>query len=178
MHSPWIASSPYISYLPALGLLLAVLCGLLGGILWIYFRDIAGHGMQPARRWDDLTPSHSQNTQVSHHSSGGCVGLVLCCILGGAACLLLGNRTEFVREITEVYFPDSNSQNKKIHSGPVQMYFSSPRPSNADWTDNHWTADDAPFLKIRHEVDAGISSGKIKRYDAPDGNLSRRVYWL
>jgi len=176
MHPNWVVpnNNPYPQSL-LLGIVLAVVCGVLGGFLWVYFRDIAGGNSQPVRRPDDFTPSSLQNTNPRYHSSGGCVGLVLCLILGSTAILLMGNATQFknflrwVRDIdASYYYPDRYPQKVAVIHEPVIMHFSSPKPSDADWTDNHWTADDAPFLKIRHEVDAGIASGKIKRYDAPD----------
>jgi len=176
MHPNWVVpnNNPHPQFF-LFGILLAIACGVLGGLLWVYFRDIAGSDSQPARRPDGFTPPSFQNTKPRNHSSGGCVGLVLCLVLGSTAILLMGNASQFKNFLQAIhdtdiayYYPNHNPQKVAVTHEPVVMHFSSPKPSDADWTDNHWTADDAPFLKIRHEVDEGIASGKIKRYDDPD----------
>lgn len=158
-----------------IGILLAVACGVLGGLLWVYFRDIARDGLQPVRRPDEFAPPRLQNKENHNHSSCGCFGVVLCLILGSTSVLFMGNATQFKNFLQWVqetdasyYYPDRYPQKIAVTHEPVIMHFSYPKPSDADWTDHKWIADDAPFLKIRHEVDAGIASGKIKRYDDPD----------
>jgi hypothetical protein len=177
MPSIWITpnNNPYPHTL-IIGILLAVACGVLGGLLWVYFRDIAGGDSQPVRRPDDFRLSSWHDTKPrNNHSLGGCAVFVFCLVLGSTAILFMGNAMQFrnflqgMRDIdASYYYPDRNQQNVAVTHEPIVVHYTIPKPSYADWTDNHWTADDAPFLKIRHEVDAGITNGKITRYYDPD----------
>lgn len=173
MQPHWIVPNPPASPSPTLyiiGLFLAVVCGLLGGFLWIHYRDVAGSGVQSADEHTGIMPPHSRN-----HSSGGCAGLVLFLIAGSAACLLLGKTDEVQNFLkwtmatdSSYYFPLNYPQKVEEDHPVPHIHFSYPRLSDADWTDNKWTADDVPFLKIRREVDEGIAGGKITRYEDPD----------
>jgi hypothetical protein len=168
-----------------IGLLLAIVCGLLGGILWIYFRDIAGnHGAQSANNYDSFTPSQPHTQPIRNHSSGGCVGVVLCLILGSTAVLFLGNAREFTHFLQWVhdtdmayYYPDryTRKEAERPEPAPDELYFGQRPPSNANWTDNKWTADDAPYLKIRREVDKGIADGTITGYESSEVHDGK--YW-
>lgn len=167
MQPNWIV--PHNSPFPhtfLIGFLLALACGVVGGLLWVYFRDIAGDGSQPVHRSDEFAPSSLHREKPRDPTSGGFLGLVFCLILGSTAVLFMGNVTQFknllkgVQETdTAYYYPDRYPQKVVVTHEPVVMHFSTPKPSGADWTDNSWTANDAAYVKIRHEIDQTLSEG-------------------
>ena len=186
MHPDWaVPNNTLYSHSLLFGILLAVACGVLGGFLWIYFRDIAGnHGGQSANNYDNFTPSQPHTQPIRNHSSGGCVGVVLCLVLGSTAVLFLGNAREFTHLLQWVhdtdmayYYPERNTQKEvaQPEPDPDELYFGRRPPSNANWTDNKWTSDDASYLKIRREVDKGIADGTITRYELSEVHEGK--YW-
>lgn len=137
----------------ALGFFFAVVCGILGAIVVIHFRDIAG---RDDRRFDRSTPQHAG--AGGGYAVGGYMCLLLCVALGCASFFLLEEaprRTRLVRQVSdafEVYSPKGSSQDS-------MQQMSTPVYSDK-WVNHQWAADEAPYRKIRHDVDAQVSADK------------------
>jgi len=126
----------------ALGIFIAVICGILGAVVVIHFRDIANHD----NRQYDNSP-HSDHS--GSYTVGGYCSLFVCIFLGCVSFFLLQKtprRMELSRQMSEafeVYSPKDSSQNS---TRQLRIY-----PDN--WVNHQWTADETPYRQIRDEVD-------------------------
>ena len=135
----------------AIGLLIAVICGILGAVVVIHFRDIAN---RDNRRYDNSPHSdHSGSYTVGGYSS-----LFVCIFLGCVSFFLLQKaprRMELSRQMNEafeVYSPKDSSRNS-TRQLPARVY-------PADWVNHQWTADETPYRQIRDEVDLQMIGDK------------------
>lgn len=147
-HSPINNSDPRII---VLGLFVAALCAVLGAIAFIHFRDRASHDDGQYDRYETQSSGTGGSNVV-----GGIRLIFLCSVLGCAVFYWMKSepqREQLIQQVSDAIGVNvsKGSSRDSMQRLPIRGY-------PAEWLNHQWTADEAPYLEIRNEVDSQMTT--------------------